>query len=108
MASLGEATLEVLEWIASGEPEALNEGNDRSFESARWETDRVLWRNAQWAVTTYGIENVSGPYHYFIEKARLGQSMGVRRDWRDHMAEKTWVIERLFDECFKKAVEIHG
>lgn len=79
-----------------------------AFEPKHWKTDRVFWRNAQWAVTSYGIENVRGPCHYFIEKRALRMSMGDRRDWRDHMAEKNWVISELFNECFAQALRIHA
>jgi hypothetical protein len=96
-------------WISIGEAAAMAIGKAaRAYEAANWETDKVLWRNAQWAVTTYGIENVAGPYHYFIEKERLSQIMGEDGDWRDHMAQKTWVVSSQFNECFAKAKEIHA
>lgn len=81
---------------------------DTAYKTPHWQTDPIIWRNRQWAVTSYGIENVCGPYHYYIEKSRLHQIMGVRGDWRDHMQGKNWVDAQQFDECFAKAVEIHG
>jgi hypothetical protein len=82
--------------------------DERAYEPARWETDKVLFRNKQWAVTEYGIENIAGPYHYYIGKGQLHQIMGVRGDWRDHMAEKNWVDAEAFNECFVKALDIHS
>lgn len=70
---------------------------------ASWETDAVLWRNGQWAVTTYGIENVKGPYHYIIGVRDL-----TRENWPRHMAGKNWVDSVAFDECFIKARELHS
>ncbi len=66
-----------------------------------WETDPVLWRNWQWAVTSYGIENVRGPYHYYIPKCAFDDW------WPDHMAGKNWVDAEAFSECFAKAMEMH-
>jgi hypothetical protein len=67
-----------------------------------WETDPVKWRNWQWAVTSYGIENVKGPYHYYIGRGDL------RADWwPSHMAAKNWVDGAAFRECFDKARELH-
>lgn len=66
-----------------------------------WETDPVRWRNWQWAVTDYGIENVKGPYHYYIPKGSFGDW------WPDHMEAKNWVDAAAFNECFAKAKELH-
>lgn len=74
---------------------------DRAFEKAHWKTDKVLWQNSQWAVTTYGIENIAGPYHYFIPASRLDER------WSKHMAEKNWVIDGLFNQCLRKALEFY-
>ncbi len=46
----------------------------------------------QWAVTEYGIENLSGPCRYDIDKSTLGHPW-----WSDHMREKNWVVASDFD-----------
>lgn len=68
------------------------------------ELSPVLWRNAQWAVTEYGIENVCGRYHYYIGKSQLSPSWR----WIEHVGAKTWVDPELFAEAYAKAIEIHG
>jgi len=73
-----------------------------------WKTSRVLFSNKQWAVTTYGVENVRGPGHYAIAKSDLIIPMGEYRTWCDHMAEKNWVIPDLFNEAYEQALVIHG
>jgi hypothetical protein len=79
-----------------------------AYDGGKWETDPVLFRNRQWAVTEYGIENVAGPYHYYISKDQLPWTMGAEdRNWCHHMSEKTWVDDAAFDEVFEKAIEIH-
>jgi hypothetical protein len=83
----------------------------RGYRPATWETDKVLWRNAQWAVTTYGIENVAGPYHYCIEKRRIPErflSHSGPIGWVEHMSQKTWVDADAFAEVFAQARQIHG
>lgn len=72
------------------------------FREADWQTDEVLWRNRQWAVTTYGIESVSGPVHYDIPRSSLCAT------WLQHMEDKAWVDAKLFAECFVAALVIHG
>lgn len=72
------------------------------YRDADWQTDEILWRNRQWAVTTYGIESVSGPVHYYVHKSDL------RTDWIEHMEIKNWVDAKLFTECFVAALVIHG
>jgi hypothetical protein len=66
----------------------------------RWETSPVIWANEQWAVTEYGMENVAGPYHYYINKdqIRLGDH------WLSHMDGKNWVILPHFAEAHERAV----
>lgn len=78
---------------------------DRKFKEPSWETDKILWRNRQWAVTSYGIENVAGPYHYYIDANKITQAW---LNWPEHMREKNWVDEEMFDECYTQAVKIHG
>ena len=81
-------------------------GNHRSFEAKNWDTDRVMFQNRQWAVTEFGLENIAGPYHYWISKADLFISMGTPdRTWRDHMKSKNWVDEDQFNEAYDRAVK---
>lgn len=83
--------------------------HDRAYLPGEWETDNILFRNLQWAVTAYGLENVRGPYHYYIAKTDLKIPMGSPdRTWVDHMASKNWVDVELFEEAFHRALEIHG
>jgi hypothetical protein len=74
----------------------------------------VLFKNAQWAVTDYGVETVEGdrgvpPYH--IEESRLTETAsrpnGIFYDWPVHMARKAWVDIEAFTEAFDKALELH-
>lgn len=82
--------------------------NHRSYEKKTWETDAILFQNQQWAVTTYGLENIAGPYHYPIPKSDLEITMGAQgRTWCDHMAEKNWVDVDAFEEAFDVAMETH-
>ncbi|WP_414461780.1 hypothetical protein [Hyphomicrobium sp. DY-1] len=67
-----------------------------------WEIDRVIYKNRQWAVTSYGVENIAGPYHYFIEIERLDED-----DWIEHMQGKKWVDIVEFSIVLGKAREIH-
>ena len=46
----------------------------------------------QWAVTRFGLENLSGPCSYDISRTTLGAPW-----WSDHMREKTWVNGADFD-----------
>lgn len=80
--------------------------NYRSYEAKRWETDRVIFENRQWAVTSYGLENIAGPYHYHIAASDLRIPMGQGRTWCDHMEVKNWVDIDAFEEAFDRAVEI--
>lgn len=52
----------------------------------------VIQAFGQWAVTAYGVENVSGPCSYEIDRSVLGHPW-----WSDHMADKSWVIRADFD-----------
>jgi hypothetical protein len=74
----------------------------RMYRQGDWETDPVLWRNAQWAVTEYGIENVAGPYHYYIPGPNFEEW------WPDHMSEKNWVDQGMFKDCYDRAARIHA
>ena len=57
----------------------------------------------QWAVTLFGIENLSGPCSYDISKTTLGAPW-----WSDHMREKTWVNGADFDAALAFAREHFG
>lgn len=81
----------------------------RAYKAGNWETDPIIWRSLQWAVTDHGIENVRGPYHYHIAKGDLKITMGTPgRTWVHHMASKNWVDAELFEEAYERALEIHG
>lgn len=75
---------------------------EEMYAEPHWATDRVLWRNSQWAVTDYGIENVAGPYHYAIEAIAITAA----HRWPDHMAGKWWVDRLAFEECYAQAVSL--
>ena len=57
----------------------------------------------QWAVTEYGLENLSGPDSYEIDKAALHHAW-----WSEHMAEKNWVNRADFDAALDFAREHFG
>jgi hypothetical protein len=46
----------------------------------------VIRAFGQWCVTEHGVENLSGPCRYDIDKSALGHPW-----WSDHMADKNWV-----------------
>lgn len=78
--------------------------NQRAYEKADWTLDQpVHFKNRQWAVTAYGIENTCGPYHYAIEKDACCASW-----WPQQMADKNWVDGDAFNEAHVKAVELFG
>jgi len=57
----------------------------------------------QWAVTQFGLENLSGPCDYDISKAALGHPW-----WSDHMREKNWVNGADFDAALQFARQHFG
>ena len=73
----------------------------------------VLFKNAQWAVTDYGMETIEDGYTppYHIEELRLTEAInrpnGTFYNWPMHMAKKTWVDIEAFMEAFGKALELH-
>lgn len=75
-----------------------------------WFTPPIYFKNKQWAVTGYGIEELkSGEGAYRIEadglvKRRLGEEC---YDWPLHMASKRWVDVEAFLEAFDKALYVH-
>ena len=70
-----------------------------------------MFKNAQWAVTDYGIETVKPEASYEIDAGRLTEmserSNGTFYDWPVHMAEKEWVDIEAFNEAFAEALEEH-
>jgi hypothetical protein len=64
-------------------------------------SEPVHWQGKQWAVTAYGIEEVSG--RYVIERERL-----CDLDWCSHMLEKMWVDAAEFREAFRRAKAVFG
>jgi hypothetical protein len=81
----------------------------RAYLPCEWDTDPIRYRNRQWAVTDYGIENIRGPYHYYIPKSDLKMRMGSPdRTWVDHMAEKNWVDVEAFQDAFQRALKTFG
>jgi hypothetical protein len=72
----------------------------------------VLFKNAQWAVTDYGMETIEDGYTplYHIEESRLTEVSSRRNgafyNWPVHMAKKTWVDIEAFIEAFSKALEL--
>lgn len=83
-------------------------------------TPPVLFKNAQWAVTGYGIEQIGfedwesdNKHGYYVEKLALydrhisrSQDTGLPH-WPFHMASKNWVDIDLFIEAFAKAIEVY-
>lgn len=72
----------------------------------------VLFKNAQWAVTDYGMETIEDGYTplYHIEESRLTEITkrpnGTFYSWPIHMAKKTWVDIEDFIEAFDNALEL--
>ena len=70
----------------------------------------VFFKNAQWAVTEWGLEAArpGAPCEYFIPAHRLlERSHGELYDWPLHLAEKTWIDMDAFNEAFAEALEHH-
>ena len=68
------------------------------------------YRGSQWAVTDYGIEQISDhegntPY-YHIGIDQLDQAMG-EDGWVGHMSEKNWVDIPDFRRAYDIARKIH-
>lgn len=66
---------------------------------------QILWRGKQWAVTTFGIEALSGTY--YIEADRLAEDAGTY-GWPMHMTEKSWVDVDDFCTAWLVAIALHG
>lgn len=72
----------------------------------------VLWKGRQWAVTDYGLETISEPYHYHLTVDQLRES-GVgdragRYDSLIHLMEKNWLDVDDFATAFLVALALHG
>ena len=73
----------------------------------------VFFKNAQWAVTEWGLEAArpGAPCEYFIPAHRLlersGIGYGELYDWPLHLAEKTWIDMDAFNEAFAEALKHH-
>jgi len=76
----------------------------RMWDDHGGELDRILWRNRQWAVTDYGLENTLGPVHYHIPWSDVLARQGAAFSWPQHMAEKTWVDADMFRQAHDKAL----
>ena len=60
----------------------------------KYKRDKIIKRFNSWAVTSLGIENLIGPFSYFIPKNRLGEP-----GWCRHMGNKSWVNIKDFQSA---------
>ena len=65
---------------------------------------KILYRNDQWAVTTFGIECLDGTYA--IKKDAI-KTTHPNYSWQKHMAGKNWVEIDEFIDALKMAMKIH-
>lgn len=65
---------------------------------------KILYRNNQWAVTTFGIECLDGTYA--IKKDAI-KTVHPKYSWRQHMSGKMWVEIDEFIDALKMAMKIH-
>jgi hypothetical protein len=74
---------------------------------------KSYFKNAQWAVTDYGLELIDDSVvgGYAIDKTRLlGKRMCVGRlvySWPVDMAYKNWVDVNAFNDAFEQALTHH-
>ncbi len=69
--------------------------------------DDVLFENADWTVTSAGLEHKSSGY--LIERERLDdRRLDGLWTWPLHMLEKTWCAPHAFAEAFGAAVRAYG
>lgn len=70
-----------------------------------------LFSNAQWRVTSFGLETTAGQPRYEVAKGSLTETTdredGTFYDWPVHMAEKDWVDLSAFAEAFAHALDKH-
>jgi len=64
----------------------------------------VYFTNAQWAVTSFGLEYLGGEGAYAVEGRRMCEMLGDLYDWPLHMAGKPWVDVEAFLEAFEHAL----
>lgn len=62
-----------------------------------------LWRNAQWRITNFALEEVPGRVTspYWLRPADIHMD-----NWFTHMSQKNWVDMRLFTEALIKGREL--
>jgi hypothetical protein len=65
---------------------------------------KILYRNNQWAVTTFGIECLDGTYA--IKKDAI-KTTHPNYSWQKHMSGKEWVEIGEFVDALKMAMKIH-
>lgn len=67
-----------------------------------------IFSNAQWRIKDGHVETLGEPYDYHFSIDRVFETSDHRGapvyDWPPHMAEKSWVDVRLFNEVFEKAL----
>lgn len=72
----------------------------------------VLWEGRQWAVTTYGLETISEPYHYYLTPLSLNDKRTTPRgevfDNPLHMVEKEWLDVEDYLTAWLAALALHG
>jgi hypothetical protein len=68
-------------------------------------TPPVHFTNAQWAVTSFGLEHLGGEGAYAVEGQRMCEMLGDLYDWPLHMAGKPWVDVEAFLEAFEHALQ---
>lgn len=70
-----------------------------------------MFKNAQWAVTDYGLEAEppNAPYEISKRSLTLESHRGDETfyNWPVHVAEKSWVDINAFNEAFDKALKEH-
>jgi len=69
----------------------------------RWHRRHVIRCFGQWAVTRYGIDNLTGPCNYEIDRPALGDPW-----WSNHMRGKWWVNPAEFDAALAFARQHFG
>lgn len=73
---------------------------------------KVLYQNAQWAVTDWGLTSIKpgAPYEYEIAANRLLETNvgeeGIY-SWFPQLAEKTWIDYGSFVAAFTQALDLH-
>ncbi|OHB68544.1 MAG: hypothetical protein A2Y77_16755 [Planctomycetes bacterium RBG_13_62_9] len=73
------------------------------MKTRRFSRRRIIRRFGQWAVTSCGLENLTGPCQYDVDRAVLGHPW-----WSDHMRQKSWVDAADFDAALSFARQHFG